>query len=258
MMIGREFNESVTSHITAQKPRAVIEAQGIRSKKYATPVDFTAYQGEIVGIFGLVGAGRTELARVLFGIDKSPTGSIKKDGKPIKLRSANDAIRHGIGMVPEDRKELGLITKLSIQSNLTLVKLRELPRILKSHKKEEQITNEYIEKLSIAAQSQKQLVSMLSGGNQQKVVLSKWISLNMDVLILDEPTRGVDVKAKAEIYEIIRKLANEGTCIIMISSDLPEILRVSQRVMVMHDGVFTLDQPVSGLDQEKIMYAALN
>ena len=161
-------------------------------------------------------------------------------------------------MVPEDRKELGLIVKQDTQSNLTIVKLRDLPKILTSTKKETQITEHYIDALSIACAGRKQLVERLSGGNQQKVVISKWLSLKLDVLILDEPTRGVDVKAKAEIYEIIRELADQGMCVIMISSDLPEILRVSHRVVVMHDGKITLDGLTRNYDQEKIMHAAIS
>lgn len=258
LMIGRKFEENYSEYIINESKEIAIEAEGIISSKYDIPVDFKAYKGEIVGIFGLVGAGRTELARVLFGIDKSPCGVIKKDGKVLQLKSARDAINHKIGMVPEDRKELGLILSQDIQNNLTVVKLKDLPWVLKSDKEEASITDYYMNALSIAAYSKKQLVGRLSGGNQQKVVISKWLSLDLDVLILDEPTRGVDVKAKAEIYEIMRKLASQGVCIIMISSDLPEILRVSHRVVVMHDGVITLDGAARDFDQEKIMHAAIS
>lgn len=258
LMIGRKFEENYSEYIINESKEIAIEAEGIISSKYDIPVDFKAYKGEIVGIFGLVGAGRTELARVLFGIDKSPCGVIKKDGKVLQLKSARDAINYKIGMVPEDRKELGLILSQDIQNNLTVVKLKDLPWVLKSDKEEASITDYYMNALSIAAYSKKQLVGRLSGGNQQKVVISKWLSLDLDVLILDEPTRGVDVKAKAEIYEIMRKLASQGVCIIMISSDLPEILRVSHRVVVMHDGVITLDGAARDFDQEKIMHAAIS
>lgn len=258
LMIGREFKDKYSDYDETKERQVAIEAEGIITSKFDTPIDFKAWSGEIVGIFGLVGAGRTELARVLFGIDQSPCGVLKKDGKILKLRSASDAISNRIGMVPEDRKELGLIVKQDIQSNLTIVKLRDLPKILTSTKKETQITEHYIDALSIACAGRKQLVERLSGGNQQKVVISKWLSLKLDVLILDEPTRGVDVKAKAEIYEIIRELADQGMCVIMISSDLPEILRVSHRVVVMHDGKITLDGLTRNYDQEKIMHAAIS
>ena len=258
LMIGSEVVDKVTERRSRDNLVPGLEARGIKSRKYDKPVDFTAYKGEIVGIFGLVGAGRTELARVLFGIDPSDCGEIIKDGRPIKLRSPADAIKNRIGMIPEDRKEYGLITRHDVQNNLTLVKLRELPWFLRTTRREEELTDEYIQKLSIATKSRYQLLERLSGGNQQKVVIAKWISMERYVIILDEPTRGVDVKAKAEIYELMRSLAESGKCIIMISSDLPEILRVSHRVVVMHDGAITLDSPTAELDQEKILYAALN
>lgn len=175
----------------------------------------------------------------------------KKDGKVLNLKSAKDAINNKIGMVPEDRKQLGLVLKHNVQDNLTVVKLKDLPWLLKSDREEAQITDHYINALSIATRGGQQIVGRLSGGNQQKVVISKWLSLDLDVLILDEPTRGVDVKAKAEIYDIMRKLADQGVSIIMISSDLPEILRVSHRVIVMHDGKITLDGQTKDYDQEK-------
>lgn len=258
LMTGREIADKATPGRAGAAAEAAIEVRGIRTSKYSNPVDFVAYKGEIVGIFGLVGAGRTEFARVLFGVDPSDTGKIIKDGQEIKLRSPSDAIKNRIGMIPEDRKEYGLVVKHDVQDNLTLVKLGEMPYVLPTARREEELTDEYIKKLSIATTGRHQVVERLSGGNQQKIVIAKWISMDLDVIILDEPTRGVDVKAKSEIYEIMRSLAAEGKCIIMISSDLPEILRVSQRVAVMHDGVFTLDKPVSELDEEKILYAALN
>lgn len=258
LMIGRAFNDEYSDYVVKEEKEIAIEAEGICTQKYSSPVSFKAYKGEITGIFGLVGSGRTELARVLFGIDKSNIGIIKKDGQILKLKSASDAIDHKIGMVPEDRKEIGLVVKHSIQNNITMVALRNLPWFLKSQEEEGRIAEHYMEALSVAAVNKDQIVERLSGGNQQKVVISKWLSLDLDVLILDEPTRGVDVKAKAEIYKIMRELVEKGICIIMISSDLPEILRVSQRVLVMHDGRIVLDGPTKDYDQEKLMYAAIN
>lgn len=258
LMIGREFKESYSEYKIDENREIVLEAENVITSKYKDPISFKAYKGEITGIFGLVGAGRTELARVLFGIDRSPCGTIKKDGKVLNLKSAKDAINNKIGMVPEDRKQLGLVLKHNVQDNLTVVKLKDLPWLLKSDREEAQITDHYINALSIATRGGQQIVGRLSGGNQQKVVISKWLSLDLDVLILDEPTRGVDVKAKAEIYDIMRKLADKGVSIIMISSDLPEILRVSHRVIVMHDGKITLDGQTKDYDQEKIMHAAIS
>lgn len=258
LMIGREFKENYSEYKIDENREIVLEAENVITSKYKDPISFKAYKGEITGIFGLVGAGRTELARVLFGIDRSPCGTIKKDGKVLNLKSAKDAINNKIGMVPEDRKQLGLVLKHNVQDNLTVVKLKDLPWLLKSDREEAQITDHYINALSIATRGGQQIVGRLSGGNQQKVVISKWLSLDLDVLILDEPTRGVDVKAKAEIYDIMRKLADQGVSIIMISSDLPEILRVSHRVIVMHDGKITLDGQTKDYDQEKIMHAAIS
>lgn len=259
MMIGREFDYAEVNHTDKENNEEIVfEAKGICTKRSAKPIDFYVRRGEIVGVFGLIGAGRTEMARVMFGIDKSKCGTINKNGKAITINSPKDAIDNGIGLLPEDRKQLGLVMKHNIQDNITIVKIRDLPKVLLSDSVEAKIADDYINTLSIAANNRKQRVERLSGGNQQKVVISKWISMDLDVLIFDEPTRGVDVKAKSEIYEIMRRLSREGKAIIMISSDLPEILRVSDRVVVMHDGRITMNSMVSKLDQEKIMNAALS
>lgn len=258
MIIGREFKESTSEFNSEQDKTVLLECRDISVGNFDAKFDFKAYAGEIVGVFGLVGAGRTELARTIFGLDPIRDGKIFKNGQAIKVTSPSSAIKHGIGLVPEDRKTQGLILTHNIRDNLTLSKLRDLPWVLISRIKEIQITDKYMNLLSIACHSQKQMVERLSGGNQQKVVIAKWLSLDLDVLIMDEPTRGVDVGAKAEIYEIMRDLAKAGKCIIMISSDLPEILRVSHRVKVMHDGNITLDAPITGLNQEIIMHAAIS
>jgi len=258
MIIGREFKESTSEFNSEQDKTVLLECRDISVGNFDAKFDFKAYAGEIVGIFGLIGAGRTELARTIFGLDPIRDGKIFKNGQAIKVTSPSSAIKHGIGLVPEDRKTQGLILTHSIRDNLTLSKLRDLPWVLLSRIKEIQITDKYMNLLSIACHSQKQMVERLSGGNQQKVVIAKWLSLDLDVLIMDEPTRGVDVGAKAEIYEIMRDLAKAGKCIIMISSDLPEILRVRHRVKVMHDGNITLDAPITGLNQEIIMHAAIS
>lgn len=257
LIIGREFDNSDSTMLKTKK-ELMLQVENVSVGRFDSKISFDAYAGEILGIFGLIGSGRTELARVIFGIDSIKEGKIKKNGNTITLRSAYDAIRNGIGLIPEDRKELGLITMHDVRDNISLIKLKEFPWILSSRANETKTAEEYIKKTSIATRGPKQLTKYLSGGNQQKVVISKWLAVDMDVIILDEPTRGVDVGAKREIYEIIRELAVQGKCIIMISSDLPEILRVCQRVLVMHDGAITLDEYVENLDQEKIMRAALS
>ena len=173
LMIGREFKENYSEYKIDENREIVLEAENVITSKYKDPISFKAYKGEITGIFGLVGAGRTELARVLFGIDRSPCGTIKKDGKVLNLKSAKDAINNKIGMVPEDRKQLGLVLKHNVQDNLTVVKLKDLPWLLKSDREEAQITDHYINALSIATRGGQQIVGRLSGGNQQKVVISK-------------------------------------------------------------------------------------
>jgi ribose transport system ATP-binding protein len=258
MIVGREFVADDLSEENHHKKEVMLEGKNISVGNFGAKLDFKAYKGEILGIFGLVGAGRTELARIIFGVDPIGEGSLYKKGERIKINSPSDAIKYNIGLVPEDRKLLGLVTKLNVRDNLTLAKLRDFSWIMPSREKEINMTQEYIERLSIATHGQTQLVERLSGGNQQKIVISKWLAMNLDVLILDEPTRGIDVGAKAEIYNVMRQLAREGMSIIMISSDLPEILRVSHRVLVMHDGEIKLEASAKELDQGSIMHAAIS
>lgn len=258
MIIGREFVSDDTCEGERKHEEVRLEGRNISVGKFGKKLDFRIYKGEILGIFGLVGAGRTELARMIFGIDPMGDGVLYKDGKQIRIRNPRDAIRQGIGMIPEDRKHLGLITKLDVRDNLTLAALKKMPAVLKDRTMETSLTEEYIDRLGIVTAGQQQMIERLSGGNQQKVVISKWLALDLDVVILDEPTRGVDVGAKAEIYGIMRQLAEEGKSILMISSDLPEVLRVSHRILVMHDGEIKLNRPSNELDQEQIMHAAIS
>lgn len=258
MIIGREFVSDDACEGERKHEEVRLEGRNISVGKFGKKLDFRIYKGEILGIFGLVGAGRTELARMIFGIDPMGDGVLYKDGKQIRIRNPRDAIRQGIGMIPEDRKHLGLITKLDVRDNLTLAALKKMPAVLKNRTMETNLTEEYIDRLGIVTAGQQQMIERLSGGNQQKVVISKWLALDLDVVILDEPTRGVDVGAKAEIYGIMRQLAEEGKSILMISSDLPEVLRVSHRILVMHDGEIKLNRPSNELDQEQIMHAAIS
>lgn len=259
MMIGREFDaDDKSGDFESEDKQIMLEGKNLSVRDFGKDINFKAYAGEILGIFGLVGAGRTELAMQIFGVDSAGRGGIYKQGKKLSLHSPADAIRHKIGLVPEDRKTLGLIMQQNVRANTTLVKLRDLSWVLTSQADEIRITEEYIEKLSVTTTGHQQLIERLSGGNQQKISIAKWLTMDMDILILDEPTRGVDVGAKAEIYEIIRQLAGSGMCIILISSDLPEILRVSQRVLVMHDGEIKREDKTSNLDQESIMHAAIS
>lgn len=258
MMIGRKLEATEEPpHSLPEDTPIALSVRDVFVQGCEEAINFDLYEGEILGIFGLVGAGRTELARIIFGIDKIGKGKLIKHGREITNNSPSAAIKNGFALLPEDRKRIGLIGGLSIRENLMLVKLRDLKSILWNRRQEKDITAKYMEKLSVAANSQDQLVSNLSGGNQQKVVYAKWMSIRPDIMILDEPTRGIDVGAKEEIYQLMRQLSKEKVSIIMISSDLPEILKVSNRVIVMHDSHITMTEKLELLTQKRIMEAAI-
>ncbi|MFS8514569.1 MAG: ATP-binding cassette domain-containing protein, partial [Planifilum fulgidum] len=220
-------------------------------------ISFSVRSGEIVGLTGLMGAGRTETARLLFGIDVPDRGKVWVDGKEIRVRHPADAIREGIAFVTENRKEEGLVLSLSVRENLSLPNLDALSaRGVIRGEKEKRLVEESIRKLSIKTAGPGQEVRFLSGGNQQKVVIGKWLAASPRVLILDEPTRGVDIGAKEEIYRLMNRLTREGMAILLISSDLPEVLGMSDRVLVMHQGRITSEFKREEATQEKILAAA--
>lgn len=258
MMIGRELQEDVSARtIKGGSDEIALEVQNIKVYKNATPVNLKLRKGEILGMFGLVGAGRTELSRVIFGIDPVGDGRILVDGKEIKITRPLDAIKAGIALVPEDRKDLGLILGMSVKDNMLLPKLGTFTSPVLNKKDISNITGTYIQDLSIALASEEEEVKNLSGGNQQKVVIAKWMAMNPQILIMDEPTRGIDIGAKSEIYAIMRKLTEEGMSIIMISSEMAEIQKVSDRVIVMHEGSVTGEMSVEEATQATIMNAAI-
>ena len=206
---------------------------------------------------GLVGAGRTEVARALFGDLATDSGEILVEGVPVRVRSPRDAVRAGIGLVPEDRKEQGLVTALSVRQNLAMPSWRRLARFgIVRGGAERRFAEEYVRRLAIRTPSIAQAVKHLSGGNQQRVVIAKWLATRPKVLIVDEPTRGVDVGAQAEIHGLLRDLARAGMAVLMISSDLREILTMSDRILVMHAGRIVAELPGAGATQEEIMYHA--
>ena len=220
-------------------------------------VSFAVRAGEILGLAGLVGAGRTEIARVLFGIDTPSAGEIRLGGRPVRLASPSAALRAGIAYVPEDRHRDGLVMDFSIADNVTLPILPRLfPRLLVHHATERTLARRYVDRLRVRATGVDQLVQALSGGNQQKVVIAKWLAADPKVLILDEPTRGVDIGAKVEVHWIVSDLAASGLGIILISSDLPEVLAMSDRILVLHEGRVTAEIPRSGATEERVMFAA--
>ena len=258
MMIGRELQEDVSARaIKGSSDKIALEVQNIKVYKNSTPVNLKLRKGEILGMFGLVGAGRTELSRVIFGIDPVRDGRILVDGKEIKITRPLDAIKAGIALVPEDRKDLGLILGMSVKDNMLLPKLGTFTSPVLNKKDISNITGTYIQDLSIALASEEEEVKNLSGGNQQKVVIAKWMAMNPKILIMDEPTRGIDIGAKSEIYAIMRKLTEEGMSIIMISSEMAEIQKVSDRVIVMHEGSVTGEMSVDEATQATIMNAAI-
>ena len=258
MMIGRELQEDVSARaIKGGSDEIALEVQNIKVYKNSTPVNLKLRKGEILGMFGLVGAGRTELSRVIFGIDPVGDGRILVDGKEVKITCPLDAIKAGIALVPEDRKDLGLILGMSVKDNMLLPKLGTFKSPVLNKKDISNITGTYIQDLSIALASEEEEVKNLSGGNQQKVVIAKWMAMNPKVLIMDEPTRGIDIGAKSEIYAIMRKLTEEGMSIIMISSEMAEIQKVSDRVIVMHEGSMTGEMSVDEATQATIMNAGI-
>ena len=257
LMVGREVNEIFAKRDPVVGD-VVLKVENL-SSGFVKDVSFELRSGEVLGFSGLVGAGRSEIMRALFGLDKKDTGKIYIEDKEVLINSAVDAVRHRIGFLPEDRKEQGLILNMNIVKNTSLAYLKALRKGLFIQQKEEKnLTLSYIESLDIRTPSELQLCKNLSGGNQQKVVIAKWMCTNPRILILDEPTRGIDVGAKKEIYDLINRLAQEGVALILISSELTEVLGMSDRIIVMHEGVVKGEIMGDEATQEKIMHMAFS
>ncbi|HHW00238.1 MAG TPA: sugar ABC transporter ATP-binding protein [Clostridiaceae bacterium] len=261
LMVGREFNKTFQRKIKkiqdGEKP--ILEVQGLSYGKKVNNVSFKLYPGEILALTGLVGAGRTELVQTLFGLYRKESGKILLNGKEVEINSPTEAIKHGLGLVPEGRKTQGLFLGMKIRENITMANLPKLCRFLFIESKNEQEKAEYyVSKLRVKATDIEQQVRYLSGGNQQKTIIARWLLNNPKVLFLDEPTHGVDVGAKSEIYEIINNLASEGVGIVLISSELPEVLTLADRILVMHNGRITGELSREEADQEIIMEYATN
>ena len=257
LMVGRELGSIYYREKGSIKGKTVLEVENLNRRNAFSNISFSVKEGEVLGIAGLMGSGRTEIARCIFGMDRFDSGKILLNGKEIKFKHPFNAISKGIGYVSEDRKIFGFIPLMDIKENLTLPSLKWISILgWINLKKQLKIAKEYSIKLGIKSQlSQK--VSSLSGGNQQKVILGKWLARNPQLLILDEPTRGIDVGAKSEIHKIISQLAKENIAIIMISSELPEILGVSDRIIVMHEGEITAEFDYKESNEENIMKAAV-
>lgn len=255
LMVGREIGENYPKGNYATDELA-LEVKNLSNDKIKN-VSFTLKRGEILGFAGLVGAGRTEVARAIFGADFS-TGDIRIFGKDVEINSPQDAVKNGIAFITEDRKQQGLLMKLSIRENISISSLTALlkrwPRL--DLKKEKVIAEQYREQLDIKTPSIEQLVSNLSGGNQQKVVLAKWLLTDSKIIIFDEPTRGIDVGVKFEIYQIMKDLAKQGISIIMISSEMPELIGVSDRIVIMNQGKLVGECSGKDVTQQEILHLA--
>jgi ribose transport system ATP-binding protein len=256
MMVGRELREFYPR--TAQDGGDVLlRARGLRRGKRLNGIDLDLHSGEILGVAGLVGSGRTDLARALFGADPLDEGEIWLDGRKVAINSPQDAIDSGIGFVPEDRKSQGLFLGQSLRANVSVSSLDRFSKFgILNHRGIARLAEKMVEKLDLHTTGIDQRAGNLSGGNQQKAVIARWLSINPRVLILDEPTRGVDVGAKAEIYALMTDLAGQGVGILMISSELPEVLGVSDRILVMREGRIVAEFDREQANQDAIMKAA--
>ncbi len=257
MMVGRVIYEKPKEKSTVPKGAPVVlKVENLNAGRQVQDVSFELRRGEILGFAGLMGAGRTETMRALYGADNS-SGDIWVEGKKVTISSPIDAVKKGIGYLSEDRKRFGLATSLSVEENVVMASLEELsPRSFINRRELDKVAETYVDKLTIRTPSIDQIVNNLSGGNQQKVVIAKWLIKNSSILIFDEPTRGIDVGAKSEIYHLMNELVAEGKSIIMISSELNEVLRMSDRVAVMCEGKLTGFLDIEEATQEKVMHLA--
>ncbi|WP_413110289.1 sugar ABC transporter ATP-binding protein [Thaumasiovibrio sp. DFM-14] len=257
-MVGDKV--AVEKHIQREVGEVFFEAKSLRSEGAFEDVSFELHRGEIFGITGLAGAGRTEMVRALYGADQLESGQLFIEGRPIDITSPRQAISHGIAFITEDRKEEGLVLDHSISDNINLTVLEKIAKTFVIDKQvEHKLSDKLIHDLHIKCNGRSQLAKNLSGGNQQKVVIAKWMATKPKILIMDEPTRGIDVGAKAQIFELLRQLAEDGVGVIMISSEIPEILQYSDRIMVMAEGKVTYTGKNDGtITQEQILnYATM-
>ena len=262
MMVGRDVGALYGARPIPEHGAVALEVEGLTRRRSARDphaielidVSFSAHKGEILGLAGLVGAGRTEMARAIFGADAFDAGVIRIDGKPVKFESPHDAMEHGIGLVPEDRKKQALFLGLAIRTNITIARQDQISRgWFIDERREEALVDEFRRQLSIRMVSPDQPAGLLSGGNQQKVVLARWLALRPKILIVDEPTRGIDVSSKVEVHNLLIDLAKSGIAIIVISSELPEILAISDRIVTMREGRVTGEIARGDATQEILM-----
>ncbi|MFV0429236.1 MAG: sugar ABC transporter ATP-binding protein [Arachnia sp.] len=258
MMVGREVSAEARPRIAPDPAGEVaLKVTGLNTKKLLRDINFDVHKGEIFGFAGLMGAGRTEVARCLFGADPRESGTIDVGGKAVTIRNAADGVSAGIGYLSEDRKRYGVLLEQDVKANAAIANMNNfVSGGIIADGKIASVATEYVERLRVKTPSINQLLAMLSGGNQQKVVIAKWLIRDCDILIFDEPTRGIDVGAKEEIYSLLEELAQQGKAIIMISSELPEVLRMSHRIAVMASGRITGILDNADATQENIMELA--
>lgn len=258
MMVGRVIYEDPKTESAVPKDAPVVlKVENLNAGKMVQNVSFELRKGEILGFSGLMGAGRTETARALFGADPKDSGDIYINGKKVDIKSPEDAVKNGIGYLSEDRKRYGCVVQKTVAENTTMASLNDFTNgLFINKKKEAEVAQKYVEALDTKTPGIDQLVINLSGGNQQKIVIAKWLTRDCQILIFDEPTRGIDVGAKNEIYKLMNKLASEGKSIIMISSEMTEILRMSDRIVVMCEGKKTGEIDIAEATQENIMNLA--
>jgi L-arabinose transport system ATP-binding protein len=258
-MVGREISD-IYNYTARPVGEVRLSVRGIEGRALAAPASFDVRAGEIVGFFGLVGAGRSELMRLVYGADKPRVGDVLLDGKPLRIRRTADAIRQGIVLCPEDRKEEGIVAIASVAENINISCRRHYLRggFFLNKRREAETAERFIQLLKIKTPSRKQRIRLLSGGNQQKAILSRWLAEpDLKVVILDEPTRGIDVGAKHEIYNVIYQLAERGCAIVMISSELPEVLGASDRIIVMREGRISGELPRGAANEQSVLSLAL-
>jgi rhamnose transport system ATP-binding protein len=254
-MVGRSL-DALYPKEKVEPGEVVLRVRNLRRAGVFKDISFEVRRGEIVGLAGLVGAGRSEVARAIFGIDPLDSGEVSVNGTDLRNHTAQDAMAAGIGLVPEDRQQQGLVMEMTATRNATLTVLPQVQRFgFVSREKERQIAAQWTERMRLKGHIDEP-VNILSGGNQQKVVLAKWLATKPKMLIVDEPTRGVDVGAKSEVHRTLSQLAKNGMAIIMVSSDLPEVIGMADRVLVMHEGKLTAELPRSEATEEAIMFAA--
>jgi rhamnose transport system ATP-binding protein len=258
LMVGRELLQVDHAPREARAGPVLLDVSNLTRAGVFRDISFQVRAGEIVGMAGLVGAGRSEVARCIFGADHADSGQVLVSGSPLRGNSVREAMDRGIAMVPEDRQHLGLVLQLPVGTNLSLAVLRTLTTGgLTSSKRERDLVEQLIHDLGVKAASPAVPAQTLSGGNQQKLVIGKWLATKPRVLILDEPTRGVDVGAKAEVHKLIRKLADQGMATLLISSDLPEVLAMSDRILVMRGGTIAGELSRAEATQEKVLALAI-